>query len=677
MMPEPFSDLPVTPETHFQLGSYAAVAHLLLSLARTLGSLDAVLREWPFLNGYHAELQRRGLHWSTVAEADAWWQATLHDWAAATDRHLPLRAVGESFALDHDALTFFITIGLVEEDARFGALFDALQGTAHARPTLGLLGTWWATRPPLRTLQAWGLIQIVNPEAPRSEQVPQIPAPIWEAIRGEVLDQITPWARYHSPDRLGALSDVIVPATVAAQLKTLPTLLQAGQVQTVIVRGPQHNGRHTLLGAVARELQRGVIEIDQARNLTSDQWSLLNTLAVLLHAMPVAAYDLAPGESVEVRGPIGLETPLGLVLSTSGGLTGQPLERAVTINLPLPDRAAREQHWQRAARAHPLVDTQLIAQQFRLTSGNIYRAAPLAAAQAALNGCTTIAIAEVQLACRTLHRQALETLATRLDVFGDWSQLAVSDETRRDLLELEARCYQRERLPAAVGAAFGSTVNTGVRALFTGPSGTGKTLAARVLAAQLKLDVYRVDLAAVVNKYIGETEKNLNQVLARAEELDVILLIDEGDALLTQRTNVSSSNDRYANLETNFLLQRLESFSGIVIITTNSSERIDRAFQRRMDVVIDFRPPEAAERWVIWQLHLPATHTIDQDLLDEVTTRCALTGGQIRNAALHATLLAVNNGGIVTTEYLEEAVKREYRQAGAVCPLRPFAAARW
>ena len=144
-----------------------------------------------------------------------------------------------------------------------------------------------------------------------------------------------------------------------------------------------------------------------------------------------------------------------------------------------------------------------------------------------------------------------------------------------------------------------------MRALFSGSSGTGKTLATRILAGELGMDLYRVDLASVINKYIGETEKNLHRVLSRAEELDVILLLDEGDALLGSRTDVKSSNDRYANLETNYLLQRLESYQGIVLVTTNAGQNIDSAFQRRMDVVVDFVPPGADERWGIWQLHLP------------------------------------------------------------------------
>jgi SpoVK/Ycf46/Vps4 family AAA+-type ATPase len=221
-----------------------------------------------------------------------------------------------------------------------------------------------------------------------------------------------------------------------------------------------------------------------------------------------------------------------------------------------------------------------------------------------------------------------------------------------------------------LGSGFGANCNRGIRALFSGSSGTGKTLAARVLAAELGMDLYRVDLAAVVNKYIGETEKNLHRVLSRAEELDVMLLLDEGDALLGQRTEVRSANDRYANLETNYLLQRLEHYQGIVVVTTNAAQYIDTAFQRRMDVVVNFLPPQSQERWHIWQLHLPANHAVNPEYLDEVAMRCVMTGGQIRNAALHATLLALDHGGgVVTHWHLEEAIRSEYRKAGALYPL--------
>jgi SpoVK/Ycf46/Vps4 family AAA+-type ATPase len=208
-----------------------------------------------------------------------------------------------------------------------------------------------------------------------------------------------------------------------------------------------------------------------------------------------------------------------------------------------------------------------------------------------------------------------------------------------------------------------------VRALFGGPSGTGKTLAARILAAELGLDLYRVDLASVVSKYIGETERNLSRLFARAEEQDIILLLDEGDSLLTGRTEVRSSNDRYANMETNYLLQRLEHYEGIFVVTTNAANRIDGAFQRRMDVSIEFTAPTAAQRYAIWQLHLPAAHALSAKFMRTVAMRCDLSGGQIRNAALHATVLAVEHAQPVSNAYVAEGVAREYRKLGAGSPL--------
>jgi SpoVK/Ycf46/Vps4 family AAA+-type ATPase len=231
------------------------------------------------------------------------------------------------------------------------------------------------------------------------------------------------------------------------------------------------------------------------------------------------------------------------------------------------------------------------------------------------------------------------------------------------------RCRQREAVLGHLGPAFGSGMNRGVRALFSGPSGTGKTLAARIMAAELGLDLYRVDLSSVVSKYVGETERNLSRVFARAEKMDVILLFDEGDSLLTGRTDVRSANDRYANMETNYLLQRLESYEGIVVVTTNAAGRIDAAFQRRMDVHVEFTAPDASQRYRIWQLHLPPTHQAGDVFLRVAATRCVLSGGQIRNTALHASVLAVENSESLSEVHLTAAIGREYRKLGARSPL--------
>jgi hypothetical protein len=665
---------------HFKLYIYAAVLRIIEQVAQACGSLEAAFEQFPFLIGYNNELATNGLEGLSSDQAEIGWRDILLDWEEKTKAHLPLRALRETAGLDHEAITMLLSIGLIEEEARFGLVFEAMQGTpGQHRPTIGLLNAWWRepadggeARAHIRRLQELGLVHVVNPDAPRLEWALQVPALVWDALRGEKHEALATWARYHEPSRLMRLEELIVPESLQQNLAVMPSLLASGEAQALIVRGPQHNGRRTALGAVARALGRGLLEINGLNKTDDERWRLLGPLATLLHALPVIVLDLGTGETAEIPHLNGYAGPRGIVLGKQGGVSGPGAERALTLNLEIPEVKVRACQWQRAFSSHACSELDQISSRSRMTSGNIYRAAGLAQSYAALAGRTNVTLADVQQASRALNRQTLDTLATRVNAFGDWSHLAVSEETLAELHNLENRCRHREHLHDSVGSAFSSQLNCGVRALFSGPSGTGKTLAARLLAAVLHKDLYRLDLSAVVNKYIGETEKNLQQIFSRAEELDVILLLDEGDSLLTQRTSVQTSNDRYANLETNYLLQRLESFEGVLIVTTNASGNIDSAFQRRMDVVVEFRAPEIAERWAIWQMHLPADHAIPAALLDEVSQRCTLSGGQIRNAVLHASLLALNNGGLVTSEYLEAAVQREYRKTGAVCPLRRF-----
>jgi ATPase family protein associated with various cellular activities (AAA) len=678
-----FAGVPQTPLEHFKLLFYAAVLRVIRHVTELLGTFEATFEQFPFLVGYNNELAEHGLAGLSSDEAACLWQDSLRAWEEATRGHLPLRALGEAAALDYATLVMLLTIGLIEEDARFGLVFEFIQGTAgQHRPTMGLLNSWEsefserrAARGALRRLQELGLVRVRNADAPRGEWAFQLPHLLWEAMRGEPISGLESWARYRPPAQLAEPSQLILPDRIREHLNALPALLASGEAQALIVGGPRRNGRRTVLGAVASILGRGVLEIKGLDKADDERWKLVGSLATLLDALPVVVLDLAPGETAELPGLNGYAGPLGIVLGKQGGVSGPGAERAITLMLEMPDMEVRREHWRAAFGLSEVVPLDVLGERFRMTCGNIRRAARLAVSYAALETRSTITLTDVRQASRALNRQALDTLAVPVNVSGDWSHLAVGPQTLAELYNLESRCRHRERLHTSVGAALGAQLNAGVRALFGGPSGTGKTLAARLLASVLQMDLYRLDLSSVVNKYIGETEKNLSQVFARAEELDVILLLDEGDALLTQRTRVQTSNDRYANLETNYLLQRLESFEGILIVTTNAGDRIDSAFQRRMDVVVDFRPPEAAERWTIWQLHLPATHEVAPALLREVASRCAMTGGQIRNAALQASLLALDDGGVMISAHLESAVQREYRKMGAVCPLRHASAA--
>jgi hypothetical protein len=638
--------LPPTPASHFKLHVYAAV----LELRARLPQLVSV----EFLADYFAELDQAGFR--ADAEPARWWDGIVA-WERSIDRHLPLRSLRVSADLDQDAMTLLFILGLPEEDARFGVLFEALAvAGSNRRPNVGLVTAWNPSfRRAVRRLLRLGLVETVNPDAARSEWALQVSAPIWDVLRGDAESDVTPWARYVPPAALVALDELVLPSELARRVEALRELVAGPGASPVIVRGPGGSGRRAVLGALARSLERGVLQVADVEAAGP----MVGPLATLLDAVPVLAFEPAPAETIELPAVAAYAGPVGIALGRRGGIVGPGAEGAVVLELPMPDAEARAQHWTKALGTR---SPDGLAAGLRTTPGAIARLAPIARSQAALNGRAEVGRADVADAERILHAQALDALAVRVDVGGDWFDLAVSDETMRELRLLESRCRHRERLGDSAGSV-------GVRALFSGPSGTGKTLAARLLAAALGKDLFAIELS-IVDKYLGETEKKLETLFSRAEELDLVLLLDEGDALLTRRTEVRTSNDRYANLETNFLLQRLESFEGILVVTTNAGERIDSAFRRRIDVVIDFKPPSPAERWTIWRLHLPADHAVDEHFLEDVVSRCALTGGQIRNAVLHAQLLALDEDLPLDDAHVDEAVRREYRKAGAVCPLR-------
>lgn len=311
----------------------------------------------------------------------------------------------------------------------------------------------------------------------------------------------------------------------------------------------------------------------------------------------------------------------------------------------------------------PDFDLAPVVAAYRLGPGGIDRASRAALELAAFEG-TELSAAHLRRAARQQSASGLERHARRIRPDVGWNDLVLPERPLGQLRELVLRAQHRDRVLGDWRLSAGGGRGRGVVALFAGDSGTGKTLSAEVVAGELGLDLYVVQLPSIVDKYVGETEKNLERIFTEADRTDAVLLFDEADAVFGKRSEVSSSNDRHANMESAYLLQRLESFDGIALLTTNLRANIDEAFTRRLDLVVDFPFPDEEQRLALWRHSL--AHVPCADGIDPVS--CAadfeLAGGSIRSAVVTAAYAAAGRGDGVSTADLLAGARREYRKAG-------------
>jgi hypothetical protein len=304
---------------------------------------------------------------------------------------------------------------------------------------------------------------------------------------------------------------------------------------------------------------------------------------------------------------------------------------------------------------------------FRLTPEQVVRARD-AAHHGALAEGVEPNVEHLAAGARAQNAGGLERLALRIVPAAGWDDLVLPADVIDQLRDVVDRIRCRDRVLGEWGLHRGAAKGTGVTALFAGDSGTGKTLAAEVLAGALALDLYVIDLATVVDKYIGETEKNLDRIFREADRVNGVLLFDEADAIFGKRSEVTDARDRYANVEVAYLLQRMERFDGTAILTTNLRANIDEAFLRRLDALVDFPLPDPHHRLTIWERHLPPTVPRGDDVdLRFLADRFELTGGNIATITLTAAFLAAARTTPVTMSHLIRATAREYRKLGRLC----------
>ncbi|WP_095758126.1 ATP-binding protein [Streptomyces xinghaiensis] len=313
------------------------------------------------------------------------------------------------------------------------------------------------------------------------------------------------------------------------------------------------------------------------------------------------------------------------------------------------------------------LDLARVTAAYRLGDEQIRRAAGAAHGLAAFDG-TPLTAAHLRLAARQQSASGLERHARRIRPAVDWDDLVLPETPLEQLRELALRSRFRDRVLGEWRLSAGGGRGRGVLGLFAGESGTGKTLSAEVVAAELGLDLYVVQLSSVVDKYVGETEKNLERIFTEADRTDAVLLFDEADAVFGKRSEVKDSHDRYANMESAYLLQRLESFDGIALLTTNLRANIDEAFTRRLDLVIDFPFPDAEQRLALWHNSLAAVPCEEGLDAKPCAQEFELSGGAIRSAVVTAAYAAAARGGAVGPEDLLAGARREYRKAGRLVP---------
>jgi len=326
----------------------------------------------------------------------------------------------------------------------------------------------------------------------------------------------------------------------------------------------------------------------------------------------------------------------------------------------------RSELWRAALAATATdVDPGIVTMQFRLRPEQVARAAGSAIVQARLSDDGRVSVRHVQEGARAENGAALQRLARRVEPAVTWDDLVLPPATKTALKEIVSRALHREKVLGEWKMRPGGGRGIGVAALFAGDSGTGKTMSAEVVAGALGLDLYVVDLATVVDKYVGETEKNLEKIFAAATGVNGVLLFDEADAIFGKRSEVKDAHDRYANVESAYLLQRMESFDGLAILSTNLRANIDEAFTRRLDVLIDFPLPDVEHRRQLWDRCLGTIAPRDDDLdLDFVARSFDFAGGAIRSASITAAYLAAEDDSTITMTHLVTAVQREYRKLG-------------
>jgi hypothetical protein len=567
----------------------------------------------------------------------------------------------------HFKLTAIETIAVrlaiaVDEEVWIGNLLNHLQQPmAQSRPTLGLLAHAFSEGENDRTVYVLaqgaaarcGLLQVSGEDLPMPER--QLRVSVANSLALREIESQWPGSVLIHPKR----SQIPLGRTAEDRAIALGQRIADGGSPgpALIIRsGDSLEARSAAQEVCFHCASRAVlVHADQAAGMAP--WLFLNGM------LPVFSQRLAPGERKPVPEIPGFEGPV-VVLTGPDGEFESENRNVFEWRLQIPPPAEREELWHSAVPDRELA--RRMGVEHRHAAGRIASLAAKAREEAGAGNAITYA--HIREAARRGSTTGLSPLAELIADEVEDAALVVIPSVHQELDSLVMRCRRRDQFGDSLGPSIQARYRPSVRALFVGPSGTGKTLAVAWLATRLGLPLYRVDLSAVTSKYIGETEKNLSQLLALAEQNEVVLLFDEADALFGKRTDIQDANDRFANAQTNYLLQRLDTYDGIAVLTSNGRSRFDSAFSRRFDAIVSFPLPGPEERRALWSAHLGAGHAVGPAQLNRLSVVADLSGGQIRNAVLRAAVAASESDEPIGYRHLLAGVAAEYRKLGQQVP---------
>jgi hypothetical protein len=594
---------------------------------------------------------------------------------------LPLCHAARAFELsdvEYDALLLALA---VEVDARFGRVIAYLNDhVSRTRPTIGLA---CALAPPghdpvprpvdfeQRPILHDGLLDVEG-DGPLPGLALRVPRALIARLTGVTAHGFDEPGLTLHPPQPDLVERLVLAESVRDAVATWGEALRAREaVPPLLVQGVPGSGRATTASAGAFVAGLPVVEVEVAPDRPERLRAALREAR--WHGAAVLVKALSGPQPLDWAGiwAAGARRILLLALTpeeAAGACAAAPAEPAV-IRLDEPDVGRRQLLWRsQLARRATLSDreTAELAGRFRFGPARIARAVRRAAADAALRppGARALDFAAVAAAARAVDGAALGPLAQKMTLPFERADLVVPPAVDRELDLATAWVRHRHQVLHEWGFLGRLPLGHGLTALFTGPPGTGKTMAAQVMARALGLDLYRIDLSQVMSKFIGETEKQLALLFdARVG----ILFFDEAEAILGKRSEVKDAHDRYANIEIGYLLQRMEAYEGVTILATNRQRDMDEAFVRRLHVVVDFPMPSEADRLRIWKGMLPpeAARGADVDL-GALARAAELSGGEIKNAALAAAYLAAAEGAPIGMAHLTRAVRRELLKSGKV-----------